>query len=435
MTDVVATIAAPTTTNDSSTTTAQSDVASTVVTDTPAIIPAAMPTWWRGIGMITVVAGAGVWVFSLVWFRRRVRRRVCTNDAWIEILREQCDRFDYRRRVRLTVSDDIMVPMAMGVFRPEICLPADADRTLPGCELRAAVAHELAHLHRRDPAWLVVYRAVQMLLFAQPLNRFAVRRLIELSEYQCDAWAAETTRDPLALARCLERVARRLVTGQTDDLLVANAPVASLAMTRSMLSRRVGRLLEPVRPSLVRGPQSRLAFIVAATMIVAVTMHVPGVQARLVGAADTTVHDDASSPEKLFTDDGSDAAPAAVEPDVDLGEHDAQDAMVDDVHAALHAELDHLNDELTTLAREWQDMQDVIATRPDADDIRSRMGLALSALTQRYAAVRTMVRAAFDVMDDVAERAADTPPNPTNPTNPTNPNPTATASDGADRED
>ena len=38
------------------------------------------------------------------------------------------------------------------------------------------LAHEIAHLVRRDPQWLVLARAIEMVFFFQPLNRLARRR-------------------------------------------------------------------------------------------------------------------------------------------------------------------------------------------------------------------------------------------------------------------
>jgi beta-lactamase regulating signal transducer with metallopeptidase domain len=363
---------------------------------------AGMPMWWRGIGAATVIFGGAVWTIGLVTFRRRIRRRPCTNQAWIEVLDHQRAAFGYTRNVRLTVSDDIVVPMAMGILRPEVCLPVDADRTLPGCEFRAAMAHELAHLHRRDPIWLLVYRAVQMLLFVQPLNRFAVRRLIELSEYQCDAWAAETTRDPLALARCLERVARRLVLGDTDQAILAHAPVASLAMKRSMLGRRVGRLLQPARPLVRQTAQMRLALIVASSMLVAVTMHVPGVQASMsvipAGNARSLVLPDASPlPAPLAAPTDLSIVEDAVgrEDRVDVGDIDDARAM----REALQNELAELEADLSTLTDEWNAVRERLVDHDNAEIIRARLEGALENLSHRYATIRGFVQRVFEATD------------------------------------
>ncbi|HET9233251.1 MAG TPA: M56 family metallopeptidase, partial [Candidatus Eisenbacteria bacterium] len=55
------------------------------------------------------------------------------------------------RPIRLTVSKHLGSPIAIG--NDEICLPERALIELRDEEVRSALAHELAHLARRDPAW------------------------------------------------------------------------------------------------------------------------------------------------------------------------------------------------------------------------------------------------------------------------------------------
>jgi beta-lactamase regulating signal transducer with metallopeptidase domain len=69
-------------------------------------------------------------------------------------------------------------------------------------EQDSMLAHEVAHLVRRDPQWLVLARAVEMVFFFQPLNRLARRRIQEVAEYLCDDWAVARTRRPVMLAKC-----------------------------------------------------------------------------------------------------------------------------------------------------------------------------------------------------------------------------------------
>ena len=110
-------------------------------------------------------------------------------------------------RVALTASPRVPVPIAWGVARPEVSLPERVVRDLSPYHQESILAHELAHLLRRDPAWLAVARACEALLFFQPMNRVARARLQRLSEYRCDDRAVELTGRPVELARCLTEVA------------------------------------------------------------------------------------------------------------------------------------------------------------------------------------------------------------------------------------
>lgn len=91
-----------------------------------------------------------------------------------------------------------------------ILLPPWAEGLDPR-QQRAMLAHELAHLCRRDPLWRPLQRLACVPLFFHPLAWLAVRRLESLAETLCDRAAAERSGGgrPLAecLAECLARAA------------------------------------------------------------------------------------------------------------------------------------------------------------------------------------------------------------------------------------
>lgn len=140
-----------------------------------------------------------------------------------------------RRRIRLTASQTISSPVALG--RDEICLPSAALVDLAPDQQRAMLAHELAHLVRRDPHWLLAACLIERAFFFQPLNRLARRGVQETAELLSDDWAARLT-GGVPLARCLVKVAEWM---QASPL---GLPVAGFAEERSQLSSRVTRLLE-----------------------------------------------------------------------------------------------------------------------------------------------------------------------------------------------
>lgn len=145
------------------------------------------------------------------------------------------------RRVELTCSSAIASPVALP--GDEVCLPRRALLELQPEEQDAILAHEVAHLVRRDPQWLVLARAIEMVFFFQPLNRLARRRMQEVAEYLCDDWAVARTSRPVMLAKCLAAVAEwvgRAPRMTTPRLHPMSAMVESGG---SPLVRRVGRIL------------------------------------------------------------------------------------------------------------------------------------------------------------------------------------------------
>jgi len=131
-----------------------------------------------------------------------------------------------------------------------LCLPAWALDQLDATQRRAMLAHEIAHLARRDPWWRLAETLLSRLMFFQPLNRLARRRLEHLAELACDDWAARRA-DARALAQCLAACGERIVFG---------TPVLASAMagSRAALVHRIRTLLEespmriPVRVFLAR---------------------------------------------------------------------------------------------------------------------------------------------------------------------------------------
>jgi hypothetical protein len=102
------------------------------------------------------------------------------------------------------------MPLATGVLRPEIVLPARV-QSLYAEHQHPILAHELAHVVRREPAWRLVALLIDRVLFFQALNRVASDRMAACAELASDDWAARHTDEPLALARCLTEVASWLL--------------------------------------------------------------------------------------------------------------------------------------------------------------------------------------------------------------------------------
>jgi HEAT repeat protein/beta-lactamase regulating signal transducer with metallopeptidase domain len=167
----------------------------------------------------------------------------------------------YRRRVRLTMARTISSPVALGLS--EICVPELALSELGAEQQRSMLAHELAHLARRDSLWLAGASLIERIFFFQPLNRLARRELETTAEYLSDEWAMRKTGSAVSLAKCLATVAEWI---QASPLGV---PVAGLAERRSLLVSRIARLLDGGLPS---SPASRRGWAVVAALGVLVTI-------------------------------------------------------------------------------------------------------------------------------------------------------------------
>ena len=169
------------------------------------------------------------------------------------------------RKVRIGTAA-VPEPCSHGLLRWSIVFPISCESGLTDTELEALVAHEFAHLVRRDPVWLWVFRLISNITWFQPCNRMIGRRLREISELRCDEWAVETGITPLALARCLTAIAERLQQTHSHPL------VATAVGTRSRLAQRIERLVM-ARPLIERSSRIRSAsggmMLLAATVFLA----------------------------------------------------------------------------------------------------------------------------------------------------------------------
>ncbi|MBL8897548.1 MAG: M56 family metallopeptidase [Planctomycetes bacterium] len=191
---------------------------------------------WSGVAL-ALLARHGVrrWRLS----QALAHREPVTVGAARDLLDALCLEAGFGRRVALSASRALRVPVAFGWLRPEICVPASFVAELDEAAWEPLLAHELAHLVRRDPLWLALCRAQAALTLGLPPLRWAERALRADAEWLADAWAAQRT-SPLDLARCLACVAERT--------LHARAPRGAFALAgheEPTLTRRVERLLAP----------------------------------------------------------------------------------------------------------------------------------------------------------------------------------------------
>ncbi len=224
-------------------------------------------TWlWIAIALPLVIVYLGR---RLVLTGRIGDRRPVEDAAVLAVLDSLRSSGEVASPVQLTASQAISSPVALG--GSEICLPATALRDLDAEQLRAMLAHELAHLVRRDPLWLVLACVLERALFFQPLNRVARREILRSAEYLADEWAARRT-GGIPLAKALVKVAEWM---QASPLGV---PVAGFAEERSQLTVRVSRLLDRAAWA---APKSQWRIAMLAFGVVAVmALFAPGVSAE-----------------------------------------------------------------------------------------------------------------------------------------------------------
>ena len=190
------------------------------------------------VALLVALAGGA----RLLGERRRLARvlagrRLVESAEWNADLLELAGRAGLARVPRLTASASLSSPIVLA--RGELVVPTRALAELGRGARRALLAHELAHLARRDPRWFAMAAFLCCVFALQPLQRLVRRRLLDEMELACDARAVHWTGDGLPLARCLATVASWVRLRPPPTL------VASMTSRHSSLVRRVEHALAP----------------------------------------------------------------------------------------------------------------------------------------------------------------------------------------------
>jgi beta-lactamase regulating signal transducer with metallopeptidase domain len=136
---------------------------------------------------LTGAIGVGAWwmLGHVGLARLTARARPVTSAGWRTLLRELRAAGGPRAEIELRSSADVGSPLVWGVRRPVILLPDDAD-DWSADRRRAVLAHELAHVARRDGLVNALGCMAAALYWFHPLAWIALHRLRVESERACD---------------------------------------------------------------------------------------------------------------------------------------------------------------------------------------------------------------------------------------------------------
>ena len=184
--------------------------------------------WFAGVVLFSLRSAGG---FFLVVRLRRKESTPVSQDL-LNVCQALQERMGITRIVRFCESLQLSAPVVVGWIRPVVLLPVTALTGLDETQLRAVIAHELAHIQRLDAFVNLFQIAVESLLFYHPAVWWLGKRIREERENCCDDTAVVVCGSPVRYAHALARMAESRVT-----------PQLVMAANRGPVAARVARLL------------------------------------------------------------------------------------------------------------------------------------------------------------------------------------------------
>src|SRR3954469_9233868 len=239
-------------------------------------LPATLFGVWM-IGALLILGRLVAGVLAVQWMSRRTELGLdapCRAQA-----KSLAAELGISSRIVFLRSRGAAMPMAWGLLRPAVLMPADADHW-PAERLRIVLLHELAHVKRRDCLTHMLAQLSCALHWFNPLAWIAARHVRTERERACDDLVlAAGTRGPDYADQLIE-IARVMRAGRFPAVLAG----ASLAMAHR--SELEGRLMAILDPSVPRAGLSRLRTSAATTMFALAVLPLASVQPWKFAAAE-----------------------------------------------------------------------------------------------------------------------------------------------------
>ncbi len=163
------------------------------------IAPAMFWFWLAGLLAMLIYNLGG---FYLNW-RITTRYAFDAPDCWVQKLKNLAGKMKITSSVQLKVSEKIVVPFTKGFLKPVILLPLALLSQLPADQLELVLAHELAHIKRRDYLVNLFQILVESVLFFNPVVWWLSALIREEREHATDDLVVQHKKEQIKLAKAL----------------------------------------------------------------------------------------------------------------------------------------------------------------------------------------------------------------------------------------
>ena len=198
----------------------------------PIASPAQMSINYAGWAIVLWLAGVCVMLtrmFRALAGAAKLRRNAVDieDPAIVELFEQLCRKMQIKRKIRFAASKTLLHPGVIGFWRPVLLVPVSILSEISIDDLRAILAHELAHIRRFDYLVNFCQMVVEAVLFFNPAVWWVSRQIRIEREACCDAAGVAAAGQRIHYARILfEQFAKAAtpqpamtaaITGFSDD--------------------------------------------------------------------------------------------------------------------------------------------------------------------------------------------------------------------------
>lgn len=193
-------------------------------------IPVIVWLWLAGVTLLLARFTGGCWRVH------RLRAGSATGDRskWQRVSERLAERLHVTVAFEVVESPLVGAPTVIGWLRPLVLLPVSVLSSLPPGQIEALIAHELAHIRRRDYAINLLQTVAEALLFFHPAVWWISHRIRQEREHCCDDAAVAVCGEPEVYAEALAALA-------ASNL---GSPALSVGAAKGSLLNRIRRLID-----------------------------------------------------------------------------------------------------------------------------------------------------------------------------------------------
>ncbi len=197
-------------------------------------LPLIVAIWFLGMTVFLCRLLGGI---SRVYYLRS-RMNFHADPYWADVLNKLAIQSKFKTGIELLESALVRSPLTIGHLKPVILFPIGLINRLSESEVESILAHELAHILRRDYIFNILQSVVEVIFYFHPAVWWLSNQIRQERESACDDQAIELVGNKMNYAKAL-------VTIQEMAFFPMSPALAFAGTKRNQLLVRVQRLFSP----------------------------------------------------------------------------------------------------------------------------------------------------------------------------------------------